>query len=60
MRPAWRFIALAVIGLIAATLIAAPWVGLIAISAVYAALIPFSVMGYAKVKRARNASAQAT
>ena len=60
VRPAWRFIALAVIGLIAATLIAAPWVGLIAISAVYAALIPFSVMGYAKVKRARHASAQAT
>lgn len=60
VRPAWRFIALAAIGLIAATVIAAPWIGLIAISAIYAALIPFSVLGYAKVKRARSASAQAT
>jgi CDP-diacylglycerol---serine O-phosphatidyltransferase len=60
VRPTWRFIALAAVGLMAATLIAAPWVGLIAISAVYAALIPLSVLSYAKVKRARKASAQGT
>lgn len=60
VRPAWRFIALAGIGLLAATLIAAPWVGLIAISAVYAGLIPLSVFSYAKVKRARRAAALAS
>ena len=60
VRPAWRFIALAGIGLLAATLIAAPWVGLIAISAVYAGLIPLSVLSYAKVKRARRAGAVAS
>jgi CDP-diacylglycerol---serine O-phosphatidyltransferase len=60
VRPAWRFIALAGIGLLAATLIAAPWVGLIAISAVYAGLIPLSVLSYAKVKRARRAAALAS
>ena len=55
VRPTWRFIALAVVGLMAATLIAAPWVGLIAVSVVYAALIPTSMLSYAKVKRARRA-----
>jgi CDP-diacylglycerol---serine O-phosphatidyltransferase len=60
VRPAWRFIALAGIGLLAATLIAAPWVGLIAISAVYAGLIPLSVLSYAKVKRARRVAAVAS
>ena len=59
IRPAWRFIALAAVGLIAAMLIAEPWVALIIISVVYAGLIPFSMMSYAKVKRARKASAQA-
>jgi CDP-diacylglycerol---serine O-phosphatidyltransferase len=59
VRPAWRFIALAAVGLMAATLIAAPWVGLIVVSGVYAALIPMSVLSYAKVMRARRAAAQA-
>lgn len=59
VRPAWRFIALAGVGLIAATLIAAPWVGLIVLSVIYAGLIPLSVTSYAKVKRARRAAAQA-
>jgi CDP-diacylglycerol--serine O-phosphatidyltransferase len=59
VRPAWRFMALALVGLIAASLIAAPWVALIIISVVYAGLIPLSVLSYAKVKRARRASVQA-
>lgn len=59
VRPAWRFLALAGVGLIAATLIAAPWVGLIVLSVVYAGLIPLSVVSYAKVKRARRAAAKA-
>jgi CDP-diacylglycerol---serine O-phosphatidyltransferase len=60
VRPAWRFIALAAVGLIAATLIAAPWVGLIIVSAVYAGLIPLSMLSYAKVKRARRVMSQAS
>jgi CDP-diacylglycerol---serine O-phosphatidyltransferase len=59
VRPAYRFIALAVFGLIAAMLIAEPWIGLIVVSAVYTALIPVSMLSYAKVKRARRASAEA-
>ena len=59
IRPAWRFIALAIVGLIAAMLIAEPWIALIIISIIYAGLIPVSMMSYAKVKRARKASAQA-
>jgi CDP-diacylglycerol---serine O-phosphatidyltransferase len=54
IRRSFRFMALAVFGLIVALLIAAPYVGLMAICAVYAGLIPFSVMSYAKVKRARR------
>ncbi|MGB5078515.1 MAG: phosphatidylcholine/phosphatidylserine synthase [Sphingorhabdus sp.] len=53
VRPAWRFLALAGVGLIAATLIAAPWVALIIISGVYAGLIPISMLSYAKIKRLR-------
>lgn len=59
IRPAWRFIALAIVGLIAAMLIAEPWIALIIISVVYAGLIPLSMMSYAEVKRARKASSQA-
>ncbi len=56
IRPAFRFMALASIGLIAALLIVAPWVALIAISVIYIILLPFSVVGYAKVKRAQTAA----
>ncbi len=54
IRRSFRFMALAVFGLIMALLIAAPWVGLMAICIIYAGLIPFSVVSYAKVKRARR------
>jgi CDP-diacylglycerol--serine O-phosphatidyltransferase len=56
IRPSFRFIALAALGLVVAILIAAPWVGLIVITAVYLGLLPFSIMGYARVKRGRRAN----
>ena len=59
IRPAWRFFALAVVGLIGAMLIAEPWIALIIISVIYVGLIPFSIFSYAKVKRARLAATQA-
>ncbi len=55
IRRAFRFMALAGVGLFAAALIAAPWVALIVASLVYALLIPLSIGSYAKVKRARRA-----
>ena len=60
VRPSFRFIALAGVGLFGAVLIAAPWVALIAASVVYAGLIPLSVLSYAKVRRARHGTTQAT
>lgn len=54
IRRAFRFMALAGVGLYAAALIAAPWVALIVASLVYALLIPLSIGSYAKVKRARR------
>jgi CDP-diacylglycerol---serine O-phosphatidyltransferase len=48
------------VGLYAAALIAAPWVALIAATLVYTALIPMSVLSYAKVKRARRAALSTT
>ena len=57
VRPSFRFIALAGVGLFGATLVAAPWVALIGASVVYLGLLPFSIMSYAKVKRARKAAA---
>lgn len=54
IRPSLRFMALAALGLIVAILIAAPWVGLMVVTAVYLGLLPFSVMSYRKVKRGRK------
>jgi CDP-diacylglycerol---serine O-phosphatidyltransferase len=59
IRRAFRFMALAAVGLYAAALITAPWVALIVATIVYTGLIPFSILSYAKVKRARRAAAQA-
>ena len=56
IRSSFRFFALAALGLMAAICIAAPWIGLILITAVYLGILPFSVAGYAKVKRARKIS----
>lgn len=56
VRPSFRFMAIAAVGLFGATLVAAPWVALIAASVVYALLIPLSMISYSKVKRARKAA----
>jgi CDP-diacylglycerol---serine O-phosphatidyltransferase len=56
IRRSLRLMALAVVGLIAAGLIVAPWFTLIIISIVYVGLLPFSMMGYARVKRARGST----
>jgi CDP-diacylglycerol---serine O-phosphatidyltransferase len=58
IRPAFRFISLAVIGLVGAGLITAPWFTLIIITGVYIALLPLSIVNYARVKRRRNAEPQ--
>jgi CDP-diacylglycerol--serine O-phosphatidyltransferase len=57
IRRGWRLFALAGVALLGAALLNAPWITLLAISAIYLALIPFSVAGYAAVKRRRAASA---
>ncbi len=54
VRPAFRFMALALVGLVAAGLVTAPWVALIGITAVYIGLLPFSIAAYARVKRGRK------
>ena len=53
LRRSWRLFALAGVGLLVAALITEPWLTLLAISAVYLALIPFSVAAYGRVKRRR-------
>ena len=58
VRRSLRFMALAAVGLFAATLVAAPWVALIGAGVLYAGLLPFSMMSYARVKKAqRNTTA---
>ena len=58
IRPSFRFIALAVIGLVGAGLVAAPWFTLIIITLVYIGLLPLSIVNYARVKRRRSAEPQ--
>ncbi len=55
LRRSWRLMALAGVGLLVAALITEPWITLLAISALYVALIPFSVASYGRVKRRRSA-----
>jgi CDP-diacylglycerol---serine O-phosphatidyltransferase len=57
IRPSLRFMALAIVGLVAAGLVVAPWFTLIIITVVYLGLLPLSVMSYARVKRSRRAAA---
>ena len=58
IRRSLRVLALAGVGLYAAALISAPWIALIVASVVYAALIPLSILSYARVKRTRREAAQ--
>lgn len=54
VRRSLRFMALAAVGLFAATLVAAPWVALIGATVIYGSLLPFSMMSYARVKKSRR------
>lgn len=53
LRRSWRLFALAGVGLFVAALMTEPWLTLLAISALYLALIPFSIAAYGRVKRRR-------
>jgi CDP-diacylglycerol--serine O-phosphatidyltransferase len=57
IRRSWRLFALAGVALLGAALLNAPWATLLAISAIYLALLPFSIAGYARVKQRRAAQA---
>lgn len=53
LRRGIRLEAIALVGLLGAALITAPWHTLLVISLTYIALIPFSIRSFAKVKRQR-------
>jgi len=55
LRRSWRLFALAGVGLLVAALITEPWLTLLGISTIYVAMIPFSMMSYAKVRKRRSA-----
>jgi CDP-diacylglycerol--serine O-phosphatidyltransferase len=59
IRRSTRIFAIAGIGLLGAALVTNPWVTLLVISVLYLAMIPFSIAGYARVKRRRSADASA-
>ena len=58
LRSHVRFGALVVIALIGGALLTAPWVTLSISALLYAALIPFSIMSYARVRRQRAEAAR--
>lgn len=61
LRRNIRLEALALAGLLVAAVLSAPWITLLAICAIYLALIPYGIWSYAKVKRLRvQAAAQST
>ena len=53
IRRSSRLFAIAGIGLLGAALVTNPWVTLLAIAALYVAMLPFSVASYSRVKRRR-------
>lgn len=57
LRRSYRLFALAGVGLLVAALITEPWLTLLGVSALYLALIPFSVAAYGRVKQRRAAPA---
>jgi CDP-diacylglycerol--serine O-phosphatidyltransferase len=57
IRRGWRLFALAGVALLGAALLNEPWWTLLAVSALYLALLPFSLASYARVKRRRAAQA---
>jgi CDP-diacylglycerol--serine O-phosphatidyltransferase len=54
IRRDWRLFALAGVALLGAALIVAPWATLLAVAALYLAMIPFGLASYARVKRRRG------
>jgi len=53
IRRGWRLFMLAGVALLGAALLNEPWLTLLVISAIYLALLPFSIASYARVKRRR-------
>jgi CDP-diacylglycerol--serine O-phosphatidyltransferase len=53
IRRGWRLFALAGVALFGAALLNEPWLTLLVVSAIYLVLLPFSMVGYARVKRRR-------
>jgi CDP-diacylglycerol--serine O-phosphatidyltransferase len=58
IRRDWRLFALAGVALLGAALIVSPWPTLLALALLYLLMIPFSLAGYAKVKRRRATGAR--
>ena len=54
IRRSSRLFAIAGIGLLGAALVTNPWVTLLAIAALYVAMLPFSIASYSRVKRRRG------
>lgn len=59
IRRGWRLLALAGVALMGAALLNEPWWTLLAISALYLALLPFSVASYSRVRQRRAGQAAA-
>lgn len=57
IRSSSRLLAIAGIGLLGAALATSPWITLLAVSALYLAMVPFSIASYARVKRRRAGGA---
>ncbi|MCA1654283.1 MAG: phosphatidylcholine/phosphatidylserine synthase [Sphingomicrobium sp.] len=55
IRRDWRLPALAGVAILGAALLTEPWLTLLIISALYLAMIPFSLASYARVKQRRGA-----
>jgi len=55
LRRSWRMLGIAGIGLFGAALVTATWHTLLAISAIYVALLPFSMAAYGRFKQRRAA-----
>ena len=51
LRRSWRLFALAGVGLLGAALMTVPWPTLLAVCALYLAMIPFGIASYAKFRR---------
>jgi CDP-diacylglycerol---serine O-phosphatidyltransferase len=56
VRRSSRLLAIAGVGLLGAALVTNPWITLLLISALYLALLPFSIASYSRVKRRRAAA----